>query len=300
MTSLGEFLELGPVRWWRKQKRARKLRRLGRELPDRIAETDFVLVSFPKSGRTWLRALISELYQRRYDLPAGMLIDGENMHALRPEVPKVLITHDCDPIGPVSAFDRDKSIYAGRKVILLIRHPCDAAVSHFFFMKHRRREDRADVVRDLDVYRFLMRPGYGLELVIEYLNTWCRYAKGNGDVLVLRYEELRAHPLEQMRRVAVFLGGPFDDAELQAAIDACSFNSLRRREGEGHYEGTALMARDRSDPNAFKVRRGKVAGFVDYFDAGQLAMLQKVVRERLDPEIGYSVEFASDHRMTAG
>ena len=55
---------------------------------------DVVIVSFGKSGRTWLRVMMSRLYQKRYGLPERMLLQYDNMHRRRNEVPKVHYSHD--------------------------------------------------------------------------------------------------------------------------------------------------------------------------------------------------------------
>ena len=45
----------------------RKLR--GREQFRKLQLADIVFVSFGKSGRTWLRVMVSRLYQQMYGLP---------------------------------------------------------------------------------------------------------------------------------------------------------------------------------------------------------------------------------------
>jgi len=52
----------------------RRLR--GREEFHKLREADIVVVSFGKSGRTWLRVMLSRYYQLRYGLAQRHLIDG--------------------------------------------------------------------------------------------------------------------------------------------------------------------------------------------------------------------------------
>jgi alcohol sulfotransferase len=49
-----------------------------------------------------------------------------------------------------------------------------------------------------------------------------------------------------------------------------------------------LKSGDRDNPDAFKTRRGKVGGYRDYFDDEQLAVVDKLVEEGLDPVFGYA------------
>ena len=48
-----------------------------------------------------------------------------------------------------------------------------------------------------------------------------------------------------------------------------------------------LKRRDASDPNSFKVRRGKVGGYRDYFPDEQVAELEALMAEKLSPSLGY-------------
>ena len=50
-------------------------------------------------------------------------------------------------------------------------------------------------------------------------------------VLWVRYESLLEQPLEQVRRVADFLGGPYackDEPTLRAIVDASSFGAMKQ------------------------------------------------------------------------
>ena len=58
--------------------------------------------------------------------------------------------------------------------------------------------------------------------------------------------------------------------------------------------GARVKAGDRKNPNSFKVRRGKVGGYRDYFDDQQVALIDKLVEEGLDPMFGYRAVNDSD------
>ena len=52
--------------------------------------------------------------------------------------------------------------------------------------------------------------------------------------------------------------------------------------------GRRMLAKDRSDPNTYKVRRAKVGGYRDDFTPEQLASIDALVEQRLLPVFGYS------------
>jgi len=78
--------------WRRRRRRARKRLHM-------LREADLVILSLGKSGRTWLRAMISNLYHQRHGVPENRLIRFDDFHQHDPAIPKILFTHDdpCDP-----------------------------------------------------------------------------------------------------------------------------------------------------------------------------------------------------------
>jgi hypothetical protein len=66
--------------------------RLRRDLRDAawLTEADAVVVSFPKSGRTFVRAMVARLYQRRFGIDERALLEFSTLRRGGPEVPRLL------------------------------------------------------------------------------------------------------------------------------------------------------------------------------------------------------------------
>ena len=60
----------------------------------KIARSDAIVVSYEKSGRTWLRVMLSRYYQLRYDLGEKHLLNYDKMHTLHESIPTILFTHN--------------------------------------------------------------------------------------------------------------------------------------------------------------------------------------------------------------
>jgi hypothetical protein len=45
---------------------------------------------------------------------------------------------------------------------------------------------------------------------------------------------------------------------------------------------------DTRDPDSYKVRRGKIGGYQDYFTPEQVAEIDAIVAQQLSPTLGYS------------
>jgi alcohol sulfotransferase len=248
-----------------------------------------VVLSRAKSGRTWLRVMLSRLYQRRYGLPESRLIEYDDFHRLDPAVPIVHFTHGhylLDRLEP----DRLESILGARRLLFLVRHPCDVAVSEYFQSTRRASEHKAalhGVDRDAPIFDFVMRSPLGLPAIVDYLNAWAPRVARLEQSRVVRYEDLRAAPVEELAGICSFLKAPFTAEEIREAAEFAAFENLQKLERSGFFDSHRLTPADPQDVDSFKVRRGKVGGYRDYFDDEQIAVMDTLVRKRLDPTFGY-------------
>jgi len=266
-------------------------RRTRRDLR-RLQTADVVFISYAKAGRTWTRVMISRLYQQKYGLPENRVIDDDNLHRLNPAIPRLLFTmgnYIADRY-PVTAV---RSPYAAKKVIFLARHPADTAVSFYFHLKNRVNPELKDVKQvpdekdDRDLFDHLQNSPVGLRHVIAYMNDWAEALGNCPQNLMLRYEDLRADPVPELKRVAGFLGESFTEEQYADARDFASFNRLKEKERENFFGNTKLQARNTENPDSFKVRRGKVGGYRDYLTSEQTAWVEETIARELSPAFGY-------------
>ncbi|MDJ0785978.1 MAG: sulfotransferase domain-containing protein [Myxococcota bacterium] len=250
---------------------------------------DVMVLSRAKSGRTWVRAMLSRLYQQRYGLPEAQLIEFDNFHAQDPAIPRVLFTHGYY-LRERLATPGWQERFRDKKAFFLVRHPCDVAVSEYFQSTKRASDHKRElygVEGDHEMFDFVMNGPLGIRSVIEYLNGWEEVVRGLPRHLVLRYEDLRARPVESVGKAAEFLQAPFSASEIEAAVEFTSFDKLKELERSDFYGNKRLQPRDPDDPDSFKVRRGKVGGYRDYFSPEQIATMEALVRDQLSPAYGY-------------
>ena len=270
-------------RWLRGKEEVRKLR-----------QADCVIVSYGKSGRTWLRAMLSRYFQVRHGLAKWRLLGFDNLHRQNPAIPKIFFTHD-NYIKDYTGNADSKADFYDRKVVLLVRDPADTAVSQYFHWKNRMRgakkrlNDYPLLDDEVTIYDFVMRPESGMPKIIDYLNLWSAERDRLGELLVIRYEDLRSHPKETLARILEFMVGPVDEAQVADAVDFGSFDNLKALEARqaSWWGGGRLKPGDRSNPESFKVRRAKVGGYRDYFDEAQIAAIEAMIDKRLAPDLGY-------------
>jgi len=271
----------------------RKLR--GVEQFDKLQRADIVVVSFGKSGRTWLRVMISHLFRVMYGLPENAVLGFDNFHNLNKAVPKTFFTHDNYIKDYTGEVDSKASFY-DKKVVLLVRNPKDIAVSQYFQWQHRMRPAKKKLNNypphgaDVSAFEFVMDPACGLPQIIDYLNLWAREAPKVKSLLIVRYEDMREQPVETLARVMDFVGGSAARRDaVAAAVEYASVENMRKLEEKQTFwfAGGRMKPGKKGDPNSYKVRRAKVGGYKDYFDEAQAAEIDELVRKRLSPDFGY-------------
>jgi hypothetical protein len=267
----------------------------GREEHRKLQRADCVLMSWGKSGRTWLRVMLSRFYQLAYGVPEGVMLEFDNLHRANPAIPRVFFTHGNYLRDYTNIWD-NKSPFYPKKILMLVRDPRDIAVSQYFQWKYRMRPVKRMLNDyperdDVSIYDFMMNPRAGLPKIIDFLETWQRELPKVHQSMVLRYENMRADPETALRRALSFLGTPGTDQQIREAAAYASYDNMKKLEQEQVFRlsGTRLAPGDQANPQSYKVRRAKVGGWRDYFDDEQVAAIDALLTARPSPPFGYGV-----------
>ncbi len=256
----------------------------------RIRAAELLFVQHPKSGSTWMRVMLSRLYQAKYGLPETAIPEIQRFHALDARIPRIFLTH----YDFVNDRARDGIGLAEKKIVFLSRHPCDVAVSLYFHVtKHARRDRKIFNNWPLDAQRmsmfdFVMDLESGVPEIVEFLNRWERNLSTLANAMRLRYEDMRAQPAERLEGVVRFIGAPFTRAEIEGAVAYASFDALKDKERRNAFNSYRLSPGNADDSDSFKVRRGKVGGYRDYLKPEEIAVLEEYLSARLSKGYGYN------------
>lgn len=281
--------------------------RRGQEEYRKYLLCDYVFASYGKSGRTWMRVMLSRYYQLAYNLPERILMGFDNFHKINPAVPRIFYTHDNYLRGYTGNLDSKKDFYH-KKVVLLVRRPQDVAVSQFFQWKYRMRPAKMAMNKyplagsDTSIYDFVMDPDCGVPRIIDFLNLWAQEIPKIDNLLMVRYEDVRVQPEKEMTRIVEFLGMDPDAAMVKDTVEFSSVENLRKLEKENYFwrSGSRVKAKDPSNPNSFKVRRAKVGGYRDYFDDEQVARIDELVNTHLSDVFGYNDAPQPNDKVASG
>jgi hypothetical protein len=242
------------------------------------------LASFPKSGNTWLRALLAnynsgeaapvhinrlpevsfgDMRQEYYSEVAGKPVASlpfAEIQRLRPRVHRLLAgarpgTVMVKTHSAMAVIEGTPAITleVSRGAVYIARNPLDVAVSfaHHFGLPM----DNAIKAIGFPGLRSAPQPGN----VAQFFSDWSSHARSWLDspalkVHLVRYEDLAADPERSLGRVIAFLGVKRDRARLRRAVGSSAFQTLARQEEQaGFVEGSQKGARF--------FRSGKVGGW---------------------------------------
>jgi Sulfotransferase domain len=262
-----------------------------------LRKVDCVCVSYGKSGRTWIRLMLIHYYQLKYRMRLNPHMRWLTLRAKSPGMPRLRFSHD-NYIKDSGTLDDSKEFYRGKKIALIVRHPADVSVSMFFQWKNRMKpakrwvNDYPTDVNSITLFDFVIDPRWGIPRVIEFLNGWSANWHKIDTFMMMRYEDLRTDPQSNLARLLRFFEGAEPDyAFIAESVAFASFENLQRveqRSATKFWVSSRLRPTDAANPDSFKVRRGKVGGYRDYFDEAQLAQIETLISDTLDPAFGYS------------
>ena len=249
----------------------------------RYARADAIVVSTPKSGRTWLRVFLCAYFCGL----AGRPFSFDMLQ--RDTVPRVAFTHD---LWEHWYYARLKDRLRGKHlvpwrvsrdkpIILLVRDPRDVVVSLYFQVTRRDQRYHGSLVE------MIRHQTFGIEPLVYVLNTWLATWGDRPGVKLIRYEDCRADPVRLFGEVLTFLGvRHIDTPSFADSIAFCSFENMQRMEATGKFATRILAPGDTHDAESFKVRRGIVQGYRDYFGSNDIRYLDSAIM-CLDKRYGY-------------
>jgi Sulfotransferase domain len=205
------------------------------------------IAAFPKSGITYLNfMLFHALFDRPQDarlIDSDYIFDVHESLARVPaqgEVPCYLKVHFSYSSG-IPLRDR------AARAVYLLRDPVDVMMSVWDF-KHLTGEDGLlDVLppqHDAMFQRFCQHWLTTGGLIYPWAGSWKANVASWLDqtdlpLLVVRYEQLKAKPFEELRRILSFLGREASDAHVAAAVEAGKPENMRKLEAQEIKNGVA-------------------------------------------------------------
>src|SRR6266568_1678270 len=212
-----------------------------------------IILSVPKSGRTWVRTFLCAYFCKRH----GREFTLEPERYREPGIPRLIFSHDLfEHRTKGGLWDRIRGKYLvprkelrRAKIILVVRDPRDCFVS--LYVQMTRRDPGASAkFKEKTVSDLLRDKGFGIRAIVKTMNDWLNEFSGRDDFT--------------------------------------QFENMKKMEAAGAFDSKILRPGDVRDPESFKVRRGKVGGYREYLSVEDQDYASAALT-KLDPRLGYAL-----------
>ena len=232
---------------------------------DETQPSDIFVCGFPRSGHTWFQNLL-----------AGVVfgVDPELAHdsLIQDLVPDVHYKRFFKRYGPVAYFkSHSLPIPEYRRVVYLLRDGRDAMVSYWHFLRALRG--------NVDFLHLVEGDGLAPCHWHEHVERWFTNPH-QAELLVIRYENLQAAPIGELRRFCEFAHVVRDDIFLQRIVDQASFAKAKKKEQTQGWDNA-----DWPREHPF-IRRGHVGSWRDEMPAEVLRAFMERAGATLE-RLGY-------------
>jgi hypothetical protein len=240
---------------------------------------DAFLASYPRSGSTWLRFMVFEI----------LFGEEAGFRKIEDRLPEIHTHRGIPPILPeggrlIKTHEPYRSDY--KKAVLLIRDVRDVFLSTYAGCISN---GLAPLVSKGDIDSFLMSFVEGKAL---NMGSWQQHARSwlqcplatNGNLLVVRYEQLRQNPEQKIGEMLQFLGITPNFQVIRRAIENNSLQRMRAKEDNAKNAGErsiVLGNRKHKEEESRFVRKGAVGGWRDKLTDAQVRLLEQYAGEML-------------------
>ncbi|KAL1202356.1 Cytosolic sulfotransferase 5 [Cardamine amara subsp. amara] len=260
-------------------------------------DTDMIVASFPRCGTTWFKALTFALVHRSKhpsnDDHHPLL--SNNPHVLVPYLEINLYFYSETP--DLTKFSSSPRLFSSHspfhtlqealkdspcKIVYVCRNVKDALVSYWHFFCNQQNNTEVKIKGSLeDMFEsFCSGVVFFGPYWDQVLSYWRRSLEDPKHVLFMRYEEMKAEPREQIKRLAEFLGCPFTEQEEESGsvdeiLDLCSLRKLSSLK----VNKTGKLYNGRDHSNFF--RKGEVGDWKNYFTPEMENKIDMIIEEKL-------------------
>ncbi|MGA7219795.1 MAG: sulfotransferase domain-containing protein [Candidatus Sulfotelmatobacter sp.] len=249
-----------------------------------LNDKDVFFASFERSGNTWLRFVLMEILTKDN---AGFL----NVNQTLPELGTHVPMKPALPNGGrlIKTHYQYRPVY--KRAIYLMRDLRDVMLSNWARDKEMGFSQYFDQGKGMDGYveNFLKGKVTRFGSWQSHINSWldCPLA-GNGNLLVVRYEDLRKDTETGLMEMLDFLGIEGDPDRVRSAVENNSLSNMREKEekaknsGATLGKGTLLRKHNLNREDARFVRSGSMGGWREKLSPEQIAMVDRYALEALE------------------
>lgn len=246
---------------------------------------EYLIISHPKAGRTWLECMLGNFLTHKYNYPKNYFQTISKMDLIKRKLLDFFIYKKRIRFSHASSnlIVKDNSLvkkYTDKNIIFLIRDPRDLLVSYFYQLKYRRN------YWDGSLSEFIYSK-YGIEKIIKYMNCILKEEKNYNKFLLISYEDLKKDSFVELEKFVKFLDLDIDKKSIKESISFCSFKKMKDRERNSNSEHYSLKAVDPSNNNTFKSRKGKVGSYIEELSREDINYIDSMINKHLSEKLNF-------------
>ena len=194
-------------------------------VPKNPKHDDIYIVEFPKSGVTWLSFIIANISLQQENSSDQESVTFYNHHRYVIDVHQLRnssINENMKRRFIKSHTEHNPYYYFA---IYLLRNPFDVMVSYYNFMH--------DHGINMDFEEFVKSEQYGISKWVMHVNSWLKSGMDAQRIHLMKYEDLKSNPLEEIKNLYLNLGLSVNDEMISKALALSDMTAMRK--SEDHY-----------------------------------------------------------------
>lgn len=232
-------------------------------------EKEFFLISFPKSGNTWVRFLLANLLKEENEeitlKNIGNYVPDIYVADQRENVSNKNSLFNSLTFKFLKTHDPYYKIYKDKKVIYIVRDGRDALNSYYYYLQSRTQEKIS--LKDLILGKKGGEYGIWSSHVIGWLEGKCEKK------LIVKYEDILKDAYSEVKKFLSFVSIELDENKIKSAILNSSFEKLKDKEEK--YGGINKIDIEKEDKVPF-FRKGQKGDWKNNFTSEDEELFWKI------------------------
>ncbi|XP_036599512.1 sulfotransferase 2B1 [Trichosurus vulpecula] len=245
----------------------------------KVRDDDTFIVTYPKSGTTWMIEILSLMLKDGDPSWARSVPNWErapwcetvqsNLIISRMTNPRLLTSH-----LPIQFFSRD-FFNSKAKVIYVGRNPRDILVSLYYY--HKIAGHLKDPGSPDQFFQDFLNGEVQFGSWFDHIKGWMRM-EGKDNFLFITYEELQEDLRGSVKRLSEFLGHPLEEEALDSVVRNSAFGAMKENTMCNYTLLPSTLLDQRK--GAF-LRKGVCGDWKNHFTATQCEIFDRVYEEKM-------------------
>lgn len=200
-----------------------------------LKECSTLVLSFPRSGRTWMRFVLGHYIEKHYNITFTKFLERPRGNG----APRISMRHDFMsttghiPWNEYFEIQKNKKFIftnkiKDKKIVYLFRNPLDVLFSYWPYLQSIPY-DNFKCKEYKDIIEFANDPEWGLQIIINFMNEMIDHYNGYaGQKIVIAYEDMKKDDVVWQKLIQ-FICDNFDSDSYKYAKDLTKFSKMQEK-----------------------------------------------------------------------